>query len=278
MKKITALLMWLLTLLPLVSQETEETEEPVAFTLYTDVVSAYFYRQYNFGNSATVEDNGKDAAFPVAPAIQTGVEASRGDVSILFWNSFSTMPEAADWTNEMDIFASYYMGPVTLSVGTCFYKNAPAIGTKPGDPDQFYYASGTSEFSLNYAWDFGLSLTASTDLGGSYSYYETAYTIPMPEALSGLEITANISSYIYRNGVTPEKQLLLYKEATQGFAGLYAGYTIPAGPGEITLYGKGLYSFSEHGLQGGEEVAQAYAGLGYALPLNPQPAEEVVEE
>ena len=64
MKKLSILLLAASMTFPALAQDAEPTAPEVSVELTFDFVSAYFFREANFSSAATVDDAGKDVAFP----------------------------------------------------------------------------------------------------------------------------------------------------------------------------------------------------------------------
>jgi len=76
-------------------------------TIGADVVSRYVWRGTDFGNAA---------------AVQPGIEAAVGPVTLGAWGSWSISPGPADPSgNECDLYASTTVGPVGLTLTDYFF-------------------------------------------------------------------------------------------------------------------------------------------------------------
>ncbi len=92
-----------------------------------DLVSRYVWRGFDFGQSASV---------------QPTIEFSSGDFAIGTWGSFALTDAGA---NELDLYASYAFGPLTVGVADYYFPTAsPLFGEDAGDEgsDFFNYRDG----------------------------------------------------------------------------------------------------------------------------------------
>ena len=96
-----------------------------------------------------------------APAIQGGMDYTKGDLSVGIWGS----PLYFGGT-EIDLYGSYNLGPVTVGAIAYYY----------GQPYDFQ--------EINVGGDLGpVSLMASYTLNGSNPYYvEASYSVPVGKA------------------------------------------------------------------------------------------------
>lgn len=140
--KLTALIMAMFALFSanLWSQEVEEAEvveetvpteakekssELPGLDIYTGVTSSYFFRGANLHSPATVDDEGNDEAFPVAPALQSGITIYAPIEGLYFdiWTSFALTDRETD-------AALYQVDEIDYTVGYDFENKAGAFGIK----------------------------------------------------------------------------------------------------------------------------------------------------
>lgn len=135
------------------------------------------------------------------PAIQGGMDYTKGDLSVGTWGS----PLGTAGT-EIDLYGSYNFGPVT--VGAIYYYY-PAV-------------SGADFYEANVGGDVGpVSLMASYQLNGTNPYYvEASYSMPMGKASLDLHVGYG-SSYTDASGNA-------VADASVGVSGKAAGLDLSA--------------------------------------------------
>ena len=256
---------------PISAQDAEPAGEEVSTTLSFSFMSNYFFREVNFGQGASRDSNGKDSAFPVAPAFASFVEAEMGAVYVGMGQVFAIDKKAHTGVGdsgstgfsatETNLLVGLNAGNLDFALGTFLYSGLPG-GTTPNAATTEVQVTYSSLFSLD-----GLAFTLGADASGTYTYYILDYALP--ELVSGLGINIIYGGNILR-GTDAADQLYGFDTAQNSYAQLVIGYGLEVGPGTLDIGVMGQYSLAKNGFDGysaSPTKGMGAATLGYSLPL-----------